>query len=175
VLTAAARAVLDTAPVVTVNTDAAWSFDVPALTVVADPPRARSRAASRSEARAAVPTSAVGAPVSANGNAIIEIAARYVGVPYVYGGTTPNGFDCSGFTAYVFAQLGIPLPRTSGAQRNVGIEVSRADARPGDLVMHPGHVAIYAGDDQLIDAPQPGGTAQFRAIYFSNPVFIRVG
>lgn len=183
-LTASARAVLDSAPVVTVPADAAWTIDVPALTVVADPPaptRAQPRAASRSQARAAAPAPSAAtlgapapAPASANGSAIIEIAARYVGVPYVYGGTTPNGFDCSGFTAYVFAQVGISLPRTSAAQRAVGTVVSRADALPGDLVWHPGHVGIYAGGDQMIDAPQPGGSIQFRAIYF-DPVFIRVG
>jgi len=164
-LTASARAVLDTAPVVTVPADAVWSFDVPALTVVADPPPTPTR----TETRGAP------APASANGNAIVEIASRYVGVPYLYGGTTPDGFDCSGFTSYVFAQVGISLPRTSSAQRNVGTVVPRDQARPGDLIWHPGHVSIYAGGDLQIDAPQPGGTIQFRTIYQSNPVFIRVG
>ena len=166
-LTASARAAL--APRVTVAADAVWSLDVPAGTIVADPP-ARTRV-KKAPVKLAAPASA---PASANGRAILEIAARYVGVPYVWGGTTPNGFDCSGFTSYVFAQVGISLPRTSAAQRNAGTVVSRADARPGDLVMHPGHVAIYAGDGQLIDAPMPGGAVHFRPIYFSNPVFVRV-
>jgi peptidoglycan DL-endopeptidase CwlO len=175
-LTSAARAVLASAPVVSVAADSAWALDIPALTVVADPPPpVRARAASRSAVRTAIPTTTgAPAPASANGSAVIEIAARYVGVPYVYGGTTPSGFDCSGFTSYVFAQLGITLPRTSSAQRNAGTVVSRADAQPGDLVWHPGHIGIYAGGDQLIDAPQPGGSVQFRSIYFSNPVFIRI-
>lgn len=183
-LTSSARAVLQTTPAVTVPADAVWSLDVPALTVVADPPPKPepTRAASRSQARTAAPaaaapaaTTGAPAPASANGSAVIEIASRYVGVPYLYGGTTPNGFDCSGFTSYVFAQLGVSLPRTSASQRNVGTVVSRADAQPGDLIWHPGHVGIYAGGDTMVDAPQPGGTVQFRAIYFSNPVFIRVG
>ena len=191
-LTASARAVLATEPVVTVPVGATWSFDLPALTVVADPPsppvRAVTRAASRSQARASAPEAAAAgtasagaqttgapAPASANGSAIIEIASRYVGVPYLYGGTTPNGFDCSGFTSYVFAQLGISLPRTSTAQRDAGTVVSRADAAPGDLIWHPGHVGIYAGGDTMVDSPQAGGTVQFREIYFSNPVFIRLG
>ena len=75
----------------------------------------------------------------------------------------------------MFAQLGISLPRTSSSQRNVGTVVARADAAPGDLVWHPGHIGIYAGDNTMVDSPQAGGTVQFREIYFSNPVFIRVG
>ena len=113
-------------------------------------------------------------PASAVGNAVIEVAARYVGVPYVYGGTTPDGFDCSGFTSYVYAQLGITLSRTSSAQRYDGVVVSRANAQPGDLIWSPGHIGIYAGGNTQIDAPRPGKTIQFRDIWQSNPIFIRV-
>ena len=109
------------------------------------------------------------------GNAIVEIASRYVGVPYVSGGTTPDGFDCSGFTSYVFAQVGIDLPRTSAEQKGAGTVVSRADAQAGDLIWSPGHISIYAGDGMQIDAPRPGKTIQFRSIWQSSPVFIRVG
>ena len=62
----------------------------------------------------------------------------------------------------------------SSAQRNVGTVVSRADALPGDLIWSPGHVAIYAGGNTQIDSPKPGSTIQFRAIWQSNPTFIRV-
>lgn len=185
-LTGAALEVLEQQVVAPSNVE--WTFEAPAVVAVAPPPPAPepepepepSASASRSRERAATPTpapaeQAAAVPVSANGNAIVEIAARYVGVPYLYGGTTPDGFDCSGFTSYVFAQVGISLPRTSSAQRNVGTVVSRADAMPGDLIWSPGHIAIYAGDGLQVDAPRPGKTIQVREIWQSSPVFIRVG
>lgn len=105
---------------------------------------------------------------------IVDIAFRYVGTPYVLGGTTPSAFDCSGFTQYVYAQAGIDLPRTTGAQRGAGQVVSAAEAKPGDLVWAPGHVGIYLGGDQHIAARQPGTPLQAGPIYMSNPTFIRV-
>ncbi|WP_298461480.1 C40 family peptidase [uncultured Cellulomonas sp.] len=200
-LTAAARAALAAAPVVTVAADAQWTLDVPAVTVVKDPPppppvvvekketRRSTAAASRSTTRQSVSdrsasaeesapaqeAPAASAPASANGSAIAEIALRYVGVPYRSGGTTPEGFDCSGFTSYVFRQAGISLPRTSGAQKGAGTVVSRANAQAGDLIWSPGHISIYLGDGMQIDAPRPGKSIQVRSIWQSNPTFIRVG
>ena len=182
-LTASARAALDTAPVVVVGADATWSFDAPNVTVVADPKPVtkaatrRAAAASRSAARvaAAVPSDGASIPQSVAGNAVLEIAARYVGVPYRSGGRTPEGFDCSGFTSYVFAQVGISLAASSSGQRSAGTIVSRADALPGDLIWSPGHVAIYAGGNTEIDAPRPGKSIQFRSIWQGSPTFIRIG
>lgn len=108
------------------------------------------------------------------GTDVINIAKQYIGVPYVWGGTTPNGFDCSGLTSYVYKQVGVNLPRSSGAQGKVGTRVSKADAQPGDLIWSPGHVAIYAGGDQMIDAPKPGKSVSLRKIWQKNPVYIRV-
>jgi len=180
-LTAQARAALATSPVVSVPVDAAWGFATPQLTVVANPKPVpvvvtRSSTTARSTERAAVAVAVAGSsvPQTVAGNAVLEIAARYVGVPYVSGGSTPDGFDCSGFTSYVYAQLGISLTRSSGDQRYAGVVVSRADALPGDLIWSPGHVGIYAGDSTQIDAPRPGKTIQFRSIWQSNPIFIRV-
>jgi cell wall-associated NlpC family hydrolase len=134
-----------------------------------------SSTSSSSEATVTETAAKTSVPSSAKGSTIVSIAGRYVGVPYVSGGTTPAGFDCSGFTQYVFAQAGISLPRTSGAQRSAGTVVSRSAAQPGDLIWTPGHIAIYAGDNMQIDAPRPGKTIQFRNIWQSNPTFIRVG
>ena len=172
-LTAPARDALATSPTVEVSAEATWAFDAPAITVTANPKPEpvvqRVASTSRSSARGgAIPASAVG-------SAIIEIAARYVGTPYVYGGSTPDGFDCSGFTSYVYAQVGISLPRTSADQRYAGVQVSRDQAQPGDLVWSPGHVGIYAGGNTMIDSPRPGKTVQFREMWQSNPIFIRVG
>lgn len=182
-LTASARAVLNTSPVVASPAEAVFTIDAPVVTAEkpapAPEPVRTTRAASRTAERAAATESTAVAsnpiPQSVAGNAVLEIAARYVGVPYVSGGTTPDGFDCSGFTSYVYAQLGIDLPRTSSEQRYAGTVVSREDALPGDLVWSPGHIGIYAGGNQMIDSPRPGKTVQFRTIWQSSPTFIRVG
>lgn len=106
---------------------------------------------------------------------IVAEAKKYVGVRYVSGGSSPRGFDCSGFTSYVYKKaIGKKLPRTSSAQRHVGKTVSRANAKPGDVVWSPGHVAIYLGDGKIIDAPRPGKTIQVRHMWQSNAKFIRL-
>ena len=180
-LTSEARAQLTAAPAVTVS-DGSWAEDIEDVDVVKVTPAPEGRAAARTQApasRSEVRTQAPDVvdnplPQSVSGSKVLEVAARYVGVPYAYGGGTPRGFDCSGFTSYVFRQLGTDLPRSSSGQRHVGQVVSRADARPGDLIWTPGHVAIYAGGNTQIDAPRPGKTVQFRRIWQRNPIFIRV-
>lgn len=115
------------------------------------------------------------APPAAASSSVVSIAMRYLGVPYVWAGATPAGFDCSGFTSYVYAQVGISLPHSSAEQRYAGTQVSASEARPGDLIWSPGHVAIYAGGDMQVEAPVPGQTVRHTRIWQSSPTFIRVG
>lgn len=93
------------------------------------------------------------AAAGTSGQAIVDYALQFVGCPYVYGGNSlTNGTDCSGFTKLVFAQFGYNLPRTSSSYRYVGKAVSLSEARPGDIIVYTGHVAIYMGNGQIVHA-----------------------
>jgi cell wall-associated NlpC family hydrolase len=121
----------------------------------------------------------LGVVPAVRGSAVLALAARYLGTPYRYGGTTPRGFDCAGFTRYVFAQFGITLPRTPHLQLQTVEPVARSCARPGDLVflMSGGratHVGIYAGGQLMFDAPQAGRAVAKRPIWNRSVVFGRV-
>ncbi|ROR73393.1 C40 family peptidase [Bogoriella caseilytica] len=128
------------------------------------------------EAAAEAPAAEEPAPAAASsaiGDQIVAIARQYNGTPYAFGGSTPAGFDCSGFTQYVFAQVGISIPRSSGAQQGAGRVVSAAEARPGDLVWAPGHVGIYTGNGNHIAARNPSSPLHESPMY-RNFTFIRV-
>jgi len=98
-----------------------------------------------------------GNPVGHAGG-VVGIAMQYLGVPYVWGGASPGGFDCSGFTMYVFAQAGISLPHNAAMQYGMGSAVGREFLQPGDLVFFNGlgHVGMYIGGNQMIHAPHTG-------------------
>ncbi|MFZ7130863.1 MAG: NlpC/P60 family protein [Eubacteriales bacterium] len=98
------------------------------------------------------------------GSAIVATAKHYIGTPYRSGGSSPSGFDCSGFTSYVYKQYGINLPRTSGGQGGAGGYVSRSNLRPGDLVVFSGHVGIYVGNNSFIHSPRPGKSVQISSL-----------
>ncbi|MFC8796210.1 C40 family peptidase [Promicromonospora sp. NPDC057138] len=161
-LTAQAREAVAAAPVVTVAPDAELKVETAAVSVVS--------AEENEEYQAQVAAD----EAAERGSAVVSIGMRYLGVPYLWGGSTPAGMDCSGFTSYVFAQVGINLPRTSSEQRYAGTEVPWSQAQPGDLLWSPGHIAIYAGDGMQIEAPLPGKTVRYTQVWQSNPVVLRV-
>jgi len=128
------------------------------------------------------PLASVGGPspfagfvIPANGGIgarAVAIAEGYLGVPYVWGGATPEyGFDCSGLVMYVYAQLGIHLSHFSGAQWNEGTPIAAEDLAPGDLVFFhpgangPGHVGIYIGGNNFIHAPHTGDVVKISSLY----------
>ncbi|GAB3616392.1 hypothetical protein GCM10027416_09490 [Okibacterium endophyticum] len=107
---------------------------------------------------------------------VFQVALQYQGVPYVYGGATPAGFDCSGFVMYVYAQFGISLPHSSTAQGNMGTRIAWEDAVPGDLVVRAGHIGFYAGDGMMLHASQPGVPLRISPIYYKSESWVvRIG
>lgn len=172
---------------------ATTDFGAMAFTAVAKPKpkpkpvvRVVTQAASRSEVRTPVAAPSTGRsqspapapkpaePTRPATGGVLGIAASLSGIPYVYGGSTPAGFDCSGFTMYVFNKVGISLPRTAEQQRQATTRVS--NPQPGDLVFFGApayHVGIYAGNGMMYDSPTTGKTSGLHKIWSTNVTYGR--
>jgi peptidoglycan DL-endopeptidase CwlO len=116
-------------------------------------------------ASAVTPEGVSVAPPARYGGAV-GVAMQYLGTPYVWGGSSPGGFDCSGLVMYVYAQVGVYLPHNAAAQYNYGTPVSRDELQPGDLVFFDGlgHVGIYIGGGQFIHAPHTGDVVKISSL-----------
>ena len=118
------------------------------------------------------------ASASTIGDQVTALASQYLGIPYVYGGSSPNGFDCSGLTLYVYKQLGYSLPHSATSQyNNCGQFVAKEDLQPGDLVFFSdsshsiGHVAIYIGNNEILHARSSLGIVTTNSLsmsYYTN-------
>lgn len=111
-----------------------------------------------------------------SGNNVVSFAESLIGVPYVYGGTTPSGFDCSGFVQYVYSHFGVNLPRTTTQQENCGTQIPVSQAQPGDLYFWGNkgsayHVAICVGNGKYIAAPEPGQSVSIGSTQYFQPSF----
>lgn len=131
----------------------------------------QSAAASRSATRSSLESSSsasltVNPPDSKTAAALVSYAEQFVGqVPYVWGGSTTSGWDCSGFVMYVFAQFGISLPHSSGAQAGYGTAVpSLASAQPGDIIANSAHAGIYVGNGMVVNALNPSQGTQITPV-----------
>ena len=109
--------------------------------------------------------------------AVYGTALQYIGVPYVFGGANPSGFDCSGFVMFVYAQYGVNLPHSVHAQDGIGTPISPADAQPGDVVIFndDSHDAFYAGNGMILHAPYPGARVRVQKLWTTAVHFERFG
>ncbi|PZF62776.1 hypothetical protein DEI81_09645 [Curtobacterium sp. MCBD17_013] len=108
---------------------------------------------------------------------VVSVAEQYIGTPYVYGGATPAGFDCSGYVMYVYAQFGISLAHSVPLQDAAGTTIPTSEAQPGDVVIFntEAHEGFYMGNGMIMDAPKPGGSVSIRPIWTTDYHIVRFG
>jgi cell wall-associated NlpC family hydrolase len=112
------------------------------------------------------PTPSAPAPPPSSHSSVVSIALQYLGVPYVWGGASPSGFDCSGLTMYAYAKVGVYLPHNAAMQYGMGTPVSRSQLAPGDLVFFNGlsHVGMYIGGGRFVHAPHTGDVVKISSL-----------
>jgi cell wall-associated NlpC family hydrolase len=148
-------------------------------------PTATDYLASSKTSTAAGTTAAAAAPAAAapaantpfSLPAVVATAKQYIGTPYVFGGATPAGFDCSGYVMFVYAQYGINLAHSVPLQDAAGTTIPTSEAQPGDVVIFnsEAHDGFYMGNGMIMDAPKPGGAVSIRPIWTSDYHIVRFG
>ncbi|WP_338434019.1 LysM peptidoglycan-binding domain-containing protein [Ligilactobacillus saerimneri] len=168
------------------TSQATASYNTQAAAQPAQTSQAAAQPAQTSQATASYNTQAAAQPAQtsqaattqtyANNGSVVSIANRYLGTPYAWGGTTPQGFDCSGFTQYVYGQAGKSIGRNTVAQESAGSQIPVSQAQPGDLLFWGSrgssyHVAIYAGNGRYIAAPTEGQSVSYGNTAYYTPSF----
>jgi peptidoglycan DL-endopeptidase CwlO len=132
---------------------------------------ARAAAARAAAARAQPGHIGVSVPGGASGSKVVQVAMKYIGVPYVWAGASPSGFDCSGLVLYSYAQVGVHLPHSAAMQYRCGTPLSKNELQPGDLVFFYNpihHVGIYVGNGNMINAPYTGARVRIESVWKSS-------
>lgn len=167
----ATTATVEEAPVAEETTAAATTqTQAPTATTQTQAPAATTQTQTQA---ATTTTTTAPAATSGRGSTVVAVARSYAGAPYVWGGTSPAGWDCVGFVNYVYAQSGVGVRLSSSAYPNVGYVVSASQAQPGDLMWWPGHLGIYTGNGMHIAAWNPSMGTQEAAVW-GSPVYFRV-
>ena len=167
------------APAATPTSSFSQALSVQSASLASTLPPTATPALALAPALAPAPSTAVApnAPSGSTGQQVVALAKQHLGTPYVWGGESPGGFDCSGLMQWAYGQVGIDLPRVSRDQAKVGRAVSPADARPGDLVFFErgkvDHIGMYAGEGKWVVAPKAGDVVKIQNVDLSKATTIR--